>query len=115
MSGKMFESVLVERECYALPIVVQYERQPLYCVQCKMLGHSTQNCKKLHQEDPTNATKKVQNDSHNIRQKPRLQTQVKQHSHLLQIDKDGVVHKVSSEVQHIDEILENTIVNLILA
>lgn len=59
LSAQLFESVLVESEGFALPISVQYERLPLFCVQCKMLGHSTQNCKKLHQDFSTKVTRKA--------------------------------------------------------
>jgi len=59
LSAKMFESVLVESEGFALPISVQYERHPLFCVQCKVLGHSTHNCKKLHQELSAKMAKKT--------------------------------------------------------
>jgi len=31
LSGKLFESVIVEREGHALSIEVQYERHPLFC------------------------------------------------------------------------------------
>lgn len=47
MSGRLFESVLVEREGHAFPIAIEYEKQPPYCGHCKMLGHTLQNCKKL--------------------------------------------------------------------
>lgn len=47
MSGKLFDSVLVEREGYAFSVEVKYERQPLFCSHCKILGHSIQQCKKL--------------------------------------------------------------------
>lgn len=39
MSGKLCDSVLVEREGYAFPVEIQYERQPLFCSHCKTLGH----------------------------------------------------------------------------
>jgi len=58
-SKKLFESILVEREGQALPITVQYEQQPPFCAQCKMLGHSTHNCKKLQQDISTNVPKSV--------------------------------------------------------
>jgi len=53
LSSQLSDSVVVESEGFALPISVQYERKPLFCVQCKMLGHSTQNCKKLQKDFPT--------------------------------------------------------------
>jgi len=59
LSTKLFESILVESEIFSLPISVQYERLPLICVQCKMLGHSTQNCKKLHQDFPPKLPRKL--------------------------------------------------------
>lgn len=59
LSAKMFESVLVESEGFTLPIFVQYERQPLFCVHCKALGHTTHTCKKLQQDFPANNVKKM--------------------------------------------------------
>jgi len=44
---KLFESVVVEREGHALSIMVQHEKQPVYCAHCKTLGHNLQNCSKL--------------------------------------------------------------------
>jgi hypothetical protein len=35
MSGKLFNSILVEREGFSFPVEVQYERQPLFCSHCK--------------------------------------------------------------------------------
>jgi len=47
MSGRLFDSVLVERKGYAFPVAVEYEKQPNYCAHCKMIGQTPQNCKKL--------------------------------------------------------------------
>jgi len=47
MSGKLFESILVERDGYAFPVEVQYERQPSFCTHCMFIGHSIQQCKKI--------------------------------------------------------------------
>jgi len=47
LSEKLFESVVVERDGHALSIMVQYEKQPAYCVHCKILGHNLQNWSKL--------------------------------------------------------------------
>jgi len=63
ISGKLFDSVLVEREGYAFPVEIQYERQPLFCSNFKCLGHSLPQCKRLRvrmtQEIPATVTKKV--------------------------------------------------------
>jgi len=72
LSAKLFEFVMVESEGFALPISFQYERLPLFCVQCKMLDHSTQNCKKLHQDFSTKVAKKA----------PIAVLQKKPHAHL---------------------------------
>jgi len=39
--------MLVEREGYDFLVEVQYERLPLFCSHCKILGHNIQQCKKL--------------------------------------------------------------------
>lgn len=59
MSSKIFDYVVVESEGFSLPISVQYEKQPLFCLHCKMLGHSTQDCKKLHKDFPIKIVKKT--------------------------------------------------------
>jgi hypothetical protein len=50
LSEQLFESVVVETEGYALSIDIQYEKQPPFCVNCKVLGHNLQNCRKLKSE-----------------------------------------------------------------
>lgn len=47
MSEKLFDSVMVEREGHAFNVVMQYEKQQLYCADCKILGHNVQNYMKL--------------------------------------------------------------------
>jgi len=47
LSENLFEYVVVEREYHALSIPVQYEKHPLFCAHCKMIGHSFQTCSKL--------------------------------------------------------------------
>ena len=59
MPGKLFESVLVEREGFAFPVEIQYERKPLLCSHCKCIGHSIQQCKKLGVRGGTEATTNV--------------------------------------------------------
>lgn len=51
LSENLFESIVVELEDHALSILVQYEKHPLYCAHCKVLGHNIQNCSKLHSLD----------------------------------------------------------------
>ena len=51
---KMFDSVVVETDDHALSILIQYEKHPLYCVHCKMLGHSIQTCSKLNISNKSN-------------------------------------------------------------
>jgi len=58
MSGRLFDYVLVEREVYAFLISIEYEKQPLYCAHCKMLGHTMQNCKKLSSKNDQDSTDK---------------------------------------------------------
>jgi hypothetical protein len=61
----MFDSVIVEREGHALSIQVHYEKKPLFCANCKMLGHNLQNCMKINStnthEAPSKITKMVPN------------------------------------------------------
>jgi len=53
LSEKLFETVVVEREGHALSIDVQYEKQPSFCANCKILEHSLQNCTKLNNKNKT--------------------------------------------------------------
>jgi len=48
LSQQLFDNVIVEREGHALSVKVQYERQPSFCMHCKMLGHDIHNCSKLN-------------------------------------------------------------------
>lgn len=48
MSDTLFNSVVVEREGYAFPVTVEYERRPSFCSHCKMLGHSIQDCNRIN-------------------------------------------------------------------
>jgi len=51
LSEKLFESMVIETDDHALSILVQYEKHPLYCAHCKMLGHNLQTCSKLNSSD----------------------------------------------------------------
>jgi len=62
ISGKLFNSVLVEREEFSFLVEVQYERHSLFCSHCKNLGHSIQQCRKLN----------VRNDKEPVDQSKRL-------------------------------------------
>ena len=70
LSSQLFDSVVVESEGFSLPISIQYELKPLFCVQCKMLGHSTQNCKKLQKDFPIKIVKKMSTKVPIVRQQP---------------------------------------------
>jgi len=48
LSDTLFESVIVEREGYAFPVAVEYERKPTFCSHCKMIGHSIQQCNHIN-------------------------------------------------------------------
>ena len=65
LQEKLFESVIVEREGHALTVMIQYEKVPLFCANCKTIGHSIHSCSKLH------AGRNIQTNSstHNVNQK----------------------------------------------
>ena len=50
MSGRLFDSGLVEREGHAFPVAIEYEKQPSFCHHFKVLGHSILQCKRLNIE-----------------------------------------------------------------
>jgi len=94
MSGKLFDSVLVEKEGRDFLVAIEYEKQPLFCLHCKILGHSIQQCKKLisikalvdfmmpkkthpsHDEQSTKTTctraHNLQPDAHMVSTKPKV-------------------------------------------
>lgn len=47
LSQPIFNNLLVEREGYAFFVKIEYEKQPLFCNNCKHISHSIQNCKKI--------------------------------------------------------------------
>lgn len=63
LSDEFFESVVIIREGHVLSIQVQYENQPSFYANCKMFGHTLQNCMKLSsnnkQDAPSKHVKKV--------------------------------------------------------
>jgi len=67
MAEKMFDSIIVEREGHALPIVVQYEKYPLFCAHCRTLGHNIQNCSKMNVDNNGKAPKKATTMQHKAR------------------------------------------------
>jgi len=50
MSGRLFDSVLVEREGLAFPVAIEYEKRPSFCHHYKVLGHFILQCKRLNTE-----------------------------------------------------------------
>lgn len=63
MSGKLFESIMVETDGLAFHVNVVYEKQPGFCANCKMIGLTIQSCKKIsstkNHEETVKVTKKV--------------------------------------------------------
>jgi hypothetical protein len=66
LSEKMFDSVVVETDDHALSILVQYEKHPLYCAHCKMLGHSIQTCSKLNISNKSNGVVPLNPKPHSV-------------------------------------------------
>jgi len=50
LSKRVFDEILVEREGFALNVEVQYERRPLFCHHCYVIGHNVVKCKRLNPE-----------------------------------------------------------------
>jgi len=50
LSMRVYEEILVEREGFAFKVEVQYERRPLFCHHCYVIGHNVTNCKWLNPE-----------------------------------------------------------------
>jgi len=67
LSENLFESVVVEREEHDLSVAIQYEKYPMFCAHCKMIGHTTQNCSKL---SAPNTVKAPAQKFHNAPAKP---------------------------------------------
>jgi hypothetical protein len=59
LAEQLFESVVVETDGYALSIDIQYEKQPTFCANCKILGHNLQNCRKLNGSSNNEGTIKL--------------------------------------------------------
>jgi len=50
LSKHAFDDIMVEREGFAFKVEVQYERRPLFCHHCFVIGHVLATCKWLHPE-----------------------------------------------------------------
>ena len=50
LSKRVYDEILVERESFAFNVEVQYERRPLFCHHCYVIGHNEMNCKRLNPE-----------------------------------------------------------------
>lgn len=72
MSENMFESVIVERDGNALPVMVQYEKYPLFCSHCKTIGHSIHACSKINAATNVQVTKRVNNVNQRAQSKADL-------------------------------------------
>jgi len=66
LSEKMFETVVVERDDHALSIVVHYEKHPMFCANCRMLGHDIQHCTKLNLPHTVAGPVKMHKKPHNV-------------------------------------------------
>lgn len=62
LSENMFEYVVVERKNHALSIAIQYEKHPTFYANCKMIGHTLQNCSKLGA--PSSSKNQAQKSQH---------------------------------------------------
>ena len=67
LSKDIFYEEMVEREGFAFPVVIEYERLPEFCTHCKSIGHHVTSCRWLHpwktdkNEDPVDNGKKPLN------------------------------------------------------
>jgi len=50
LSKRVYEEILFEREGFSFKVEVQYERRPLFCHHCYVIGHNVTNCKWLNSE-----------------------------------------------------------------
>jgi len=50
LSKRVYDEILVEWEGFAFKVKVQYERRPLFCHHCYVIGHNEMNCKRLNPE-----------------------------------------------------------------
>lgn len=89
MSDTLFETMLVEREGYAFPVNVEYERQPAFCPHCKRIGHSIQFCNQL---------KSASSQDTSGRQRPKHTTQ-EPPSHHQNATVDKVSKRAASELE----------------
>lgn len=48
LSKWIFDEVLVKREGYAFKLDVVYERLPMFCSHCLIIGHNVSKCQWLH-------------------------------------------------------------------
>lgn len=52
MSDTLFETVVVEREGYAFPVIMEYKRKLAFYQHCKLLVHYIQQCHRLNSTQP---------------------------------------------------------------
>jgi len=50
LSKRVYDEILVERDGFAFNVELQYERRPLFCHHCYVIGHNVMNCKRLNPE-----------------------------------------------------------------
>jgi len=48
LSKTVFYKLMVERECFAFPVVIEYEGLPNFCTHCHSIGHNINSCRRLH-------------------------------------------------------------------
>lgn len=51
VTKRFFDEVLVEWESYAFNVEVAYERMPMFCTHCRIIGHNVSYCKWLNPTD----------------------------------------------------------------
>jgi hypothetical protein len=55
LSKDIFYEIMVEREGFAFPLTIEYERLPDFCKHCNSIGHDVSNCRWLYpRKDDTN-------------------------------------------------------------
>lgn len=48
LSKRVYDEILVGRQGFSFKVDMQYERMPLFCHHCYVIGHNISNCKWLH-------------------------------------------------------------------
>jgi hypothetical protein len=98
-------NLLVERKGFAFFVDLEYEHVPEFCTECKMIGHSIENCHRLMKEEEL---RKIKENTARHKAPVKKQVFVLVSDGRVQLNTNKETFNVETEVIHVEDTSRNS-------